>query len=1324
MMRNYTKFKEKLMVSIRGIAITCWAMGSTLIAHAQLNGTYTIDQNSSASSTNFRSFTALASQMMNNTRPDGGPTLGAGVSGPVTINVVANSGPYQERFVITQINGANTNNTITINGNGNVLQYNNPVSGDFSAIYLNGAKWFRIRNLGVRINNTSQGWGIHFMNDASDNIIENCDIDISAVTTITTNAIGIVFSGSTTSPYTLAVNGYRNILRNNVIRGGVNGGPYFGIIQIQQSGSNNNNNLFEGNDIRDFSYYGFYINYTGGNTYRANRIHRPTRNLAGYPFYGMYLINGARRELIENNYIYNPYGGVGNGSSTLYGIYLATVNAPSSDPINIRNNVIQLNKTSGAVYGLGSTCGANINFHHNTVDIDNRGVAGSGVIYGVYAGVTCGFRFQEYYNNIIDIKGRTTNTIYGYFLQTSGGLGDFLINNNGIRITNASNGTIDYGNAIGTPHSTFAAWQAGNGRQYDQNSTDDDPLFTNPAALNYRPQSISHDDIGRNIGITTDITGSSRTVTSPDPGAFEFSVDVRATGIFTQKSLYCQNEIDSIRLTITNFSTITVPSLNVSYRVGTGTTVTERATLNIPPGQSRDYWFSTKHQFAIAGALPITGRVTAKRDSVIRNVTINAAPVGAQFVQGSPFNGQFLGGDVTDPDIVAHGDKITYGLQPATGFPNSGFGTQWFINNLDFRTLRGTPVLSSDTATFIPTMSANGRIEFTPSQSVSDSMYLITVRLINLTNGCIAPPITRQLFVAPRPTADFTASASCLGNPTIFQNSSSVSSGSLSYVWRFGNGDSSTLTNPVYTYPNDGVYTVELVARTNFGYTSVVSRQVTVVKLPEADFTFTNVCEGNAMPFINTSVAQSSTINYTWNFGDGNTSNAKDPNHTYSQPGVYQVSLLVDDNGCLGTKSSWVTNSPKPLADFTFSGSLCSNTDISFTNSSTISTGNIGFSWSFGDGGEAGDANPTHVYTNSGNFDVRLTVTSDFGCTDSKTQSVAVLPGPAVDFSFSDPCAGDPVSFTNNTAEPSGIVVNYVWDFGDGMTSTTKNPVHTFAAFDKYNVTLSAIGSNACSASMSKVVGTGLRPQARFIAPNQVCQGQAYEFTNSSLGFGESLSFSWSFGDGSTSTDANPVRNFTNSGDYNVVLHVVTPGGCSDSTTGIARVREVPSSTFTVESNKNGDGTVLIKPAQENDGQYVWNFSNGFTASNSSAFTYRFGGNALYSITLNRTKDGCSSTSTVDVRINILSVNEISLGGITLYPNPTSGNLNIRFETRSNTKWNAEVYDLAGKLLKAVNLNSDLQLFSIDLSEFSSGLYLVKMSNGTDTYQSRIELLK
>ncbi len=165
---------------------------------------------------------------------------------------------------------------------------------------------------------------------------------------------------------------------------------------------------------------------------------------------------------------------------------------------------------------------------------------------------------------------------------------------------------------------------------------------------------------------------------------------------------------------------------------------------------------------------------------------------------------------------------------------------------------------------------------------------------------------------------------------------------------------------------------------------------------PTADFTYTTT-DLTASFTDQSTDSDGSIVGWSWNFGDGATSTAQNPTHTYAAAGTYTVSLTVtDDDGATDatsksvTVSSSTTNNP-PTADFTYA-----TTDLtaSFTDQSTDSDGSIvGWSWNFGDGATSTAQNPTHTYAAAGTYTVSLTVTDDDGATDATSEDITVSTG-------------------------------------------------------------------------------------------------------------------------------------------------------------------------------------------------------------------------------------------------------------------------------------------------------------------------------------------
>ncbi|MBK9458403.1 MAG: PKD domain-containing protein [Sphingobacteriales bacterium] len=225
------------------------------------------------------------------------------------------------------------------------------------------------------------------------------------------------------------------------------------------------------------------------------------------------------------------------------------------------------------------------------------------------------------------------------------------------------------------------------------------------------------------------------------------------------------------------------------------------------------------------------------------------------------------------------------------------------------------------------------------------------------------------------------------------------------YQWTFGDGTNSDGVNPNHTYTTSGTYTVCLLVWNNeTNCEDQVCHTVTIALTPtpcEAAFTFT--VDGGVVSFANQSVTGLNVGNhYQWTFGDGTSSDDFDPNHTYTTSGTYTVCLLVWNNetNCEDHVCHTVTIELAPVA--TCEANYVFETDglVAFFNSSTSSTslGDIvHYVWTFGDGTQSDNPNPIHTFTETGIYEVCLTITSNTDCSDTYCTSVVVEGQPVND---------------------------------------------------------------------------------------------------------------------------------------------------------------------------------------------------------------------------------------------------------------------------------------------------------------------------------------
>ncbi|MBT5737207.1 MAG: PKD domain-containing protein [Planctomycetes bacterium] len=439
--------------------------------------------------------------------------------------------------------------------------------------------------------------------------------------------------------------------------------------------------------------------------------------------------------------------------------------------------------------------------------------------------------------------------------------------------------------------------------------------------------------------------------------------------------------------------------------------------------------------------------------------------------------------------------------------------------------------------------------------------------ILNCFTGSPPPP-------PPAPVADFVASPTSGEAPVAVSFSNSSTGNITGYSWNFGDGGSSTAQNPSHTYTSAGTYSVTLTATGPGGSDTASCSSCIVVTDPPPPppvAGFTPDSAGGETP-IAVSFSNSSTgdiTGYSWNFGDGGSSTAVNPSHTYTSAGTYTVILTATGPG--GSDTATCTSCivvtdpppPPPVAGFT-PGSAGGEAPVtvSFSNSST---GDIsGYAWDFGDGGNSTAQNPSHTYTTAGTYSVTLTVTGPGGSDTASCGSCIVVTDPPpppptapVAGFTADSSGGEApvtVSFSNSS---TGDITGYSWNFGDGGSSTAQNPSHTYNSAGTYSVSLTATGPGGSDTAVcsSCIVVTDPPPPppptpvAGFI-PNS-SGGEApvtVSFSNSSIG--DITGYSWNFGDGGSSTAQNPSHTYSSAGTYTVTLTATGPGGSDTATCG------------------------------------------------------------------------------------------------------------------------------------------------------------------------------
>lgn len=300
--------------------------------------------------------------------------------------------------------------------------------------------------------------------------------------------------------------------------------------------------------------------------------------------------------------------------------------------------------------------------------------------------------------------------------------------------------------------------------------------------------------------------------------------------------------------------------------------------------------------------------------------------------------------------------------------------------------------------------------------------------------------------------------------------------------------------------------------------------------------------------------------NYIWDFGDGSpkvSQTSFNISHIYNNVGYYLVTLIaIDSTTCNITDTAYthikVGSNEAKLGFIPTKTGLCTDLSYIFTNTSVPTFGTFksnSFTWDFGDGSPrvtAGLTSVNHTYAGPGTYKVKLIITDTSFCNapDSIIKTIRLSPIVKAQFNTpSDGCVPYNAVFENTSA--GGL--NFIWDFGDGTTSTVDEPTHLYTTVGSYTVKLYAFDSTSCNKldSTSFTINVNPIPVAAFsFGPLPTQPNTFTQFQNQSIG---AITYIWNFGDGDTSIEVNPRHLYNATGTYNVCLTAINAGGCPDS---------------------------------------------------------------------------------------------------------------------------------------------------------------------------------
>ena len=892
----------------------------TMKMSAQLNGLYTINSASPASTSNFTSFTALSTALNS-----------LGVSGAVTINVVANSGPYVEQVTFNQATGISATNSVTINGNGNTLTFASSNTSQAWTILMNSADYMAITNLTVT-GTGSGAYPIMFVGGADYNVISNCRFAVPAEAT-STSQIPVVFSGSNSTYGSLANSGSFNTFTGCTMFSG-----YCAISHWGMTGSPyNTDNTFNNCNLTDWYLMSMYNYYAKNVTVRGCNITRPTRTTLTTT-YGMYLYycTGA---MIDRNRFSNLYGGGPGNTGTLYGIY-AYYNPISG--IGVQQNRFQNNlykyddNFNGFFYGIYMYYWNGF-VEHNTFDFNMPNYNYTGTVYGYYGyGAATSYPIT-YRNNIVTMNCGGTGVHYAFYCPITGGF------------------TLDYNNiinyrSIGTASTTNNYHSYWNGGWYNQtqlatqatnvNGAMLDPQYINsssPAGNNYMPTNAALNNLGTAVGITTDLNNQTR-ATIPDMGALEFlnnpcSGAPAITSVLTPTAILCPSVVLNLGFvnsyTVANMGFQWLSSTTSSVGPFTAISGATNQALTTPP-TTVNTWY--------------TASVTCLNGNQSINTTAGLIQIAGTTTNTVPYYESFEG--ITGNNVLPNcswtkngSNCLTYvSTQLNNRFPRTGSKFASFYYN------------PANTNAFY----TNG-IYLNAGVTYSASMWF-TTEYYGYTNWT-----DLSILVGPNQSATNATVVATTGGPAISPSYKSLSN--------------------TFTVGTSGLY---YVAVRGTGNTSSSAQYLTwddlLIEAPcSLNTTTVGIATSNSLICLGQSVVLtgSGASSYTWSNGSTANSITVTPNGSTNYV-VYGTSGL---SGCVGTANQNISVNPTPIVSiFAGTGSVCKGNSISLT-----AFGAANYNWS-GNGGNNAMVSVSPTVTTS----YTVLGTNSYGCVGSAVQVVNV----------------------------------------------------------------------------------------------------------------------------------------------------------------------------------------------------------------------------------------------------------------------------------------------------------------------------------------------
>lgn len=1247
-----------ILSKMKVLVIFGCSMLFSLNAFAQLSGSYTIDQNGTASSTVYNSITDFVTDLKSGSRSDGGTSNGPGVSGAVKAKVKPGTGPYEEQIVINEITGASASNTVTISGSGEILKWD----GDYYkpwVVFLDSADYVIIDSFQIQALDNHYGQGVRMAHQANYNSVSNCEFYFPNLTRSFPNSF---IELSDISAQFMGSPGTGNRILNNYFHSDSLNAPAYAIRSIHSEYKAQPAELeISENIIQGWAYSAISISSGGDFLIQNNDISNPD-HINIYTTFIIYIQRNrwGGNQHILGNYIHGMER-ITSSNHALYGVYIDGTNGTDISDMDVSDNRIVFSDAPGNAYGMYHLTSGTINkssrlnMENNYVEITlanktSTRARGAHGIYFAYAGTVKLEKCRVSRNKVF-----IHNPDFGYgiylFSDSSTAKDTFECSNNVVKM-------VTNGSAYGVLLYIKKTWQIvhntvsiTNKSQMGASGQVTYGILTNASDVHITNNLIFVDVDGINI-----VVGLYCVFTKNIPQYNNILVDssrvnTRYYAYWDRKFCTSAGHLKMLTTDSSNLSVapefIDLPNNNLrslSLEVNNGgigipgvrvdTELTPRNHVNPDIGAYEGYFdleldslFAGNQTLCVGDTDTVQIQVTNRSDFVIQKFELMIYWKGDSFrIEGKTMLNQGDSALFTLPVSIQFDTPGVYTLNVLLAYRDE----DTYNNHLSITYIaRNAPVnfnlvespdnkgIFLEGSTTSPDIGAPGnelKYHLESTSYYPDNTYGSQWRAnVFTTNRAGDSADVHILFTAPS-----------TGNPAIVSiNPSDSFCDSLFFA---------------------GVEIVDLIT----GCSDTIGRWFTVYCMPKPDFSFSTACSGSEVEFSNNTDSLFG-LDYKWFFGDSasgtdNMAASYHSSHVFDSAGTYQIKLKIISKEFPEFCDSiikLVQVGITPDANFKGSGS-CLGSPIRLNNLSVpASSGALSYKWLFGNGDSSIAFEPVYQYPKAGQYQIKLIVNAG-KCSSDVTKSINQYPSPKADFVWTGRCSSDTLYLSNLSSIDVGQL-GFTWDL-NGVESHTKDTALVINNGGlTFDIKLEVVSEYGCIDSITRSIVLDSAPYSGFSLP-VICSGEEFTLETNGGVPGKTNTYLWVVNATDSFYQQKINLKFKKPGSNKVELVIISSNGCKDSTLQMVDVKPKPIAGFTVSDACHGDSVHLINRTQLDSGfmmVYEWRFGDGMKSTQTSPYhQYQLLVDSIaetFNVTLvAKATDGCTDSTTKPVTVNPL----------------------------------------------------------------------------------------